>query len=77
MSAQGLVSLWGRAPPERAFSAFVEAISAWWRPNTLFRFTPHSPGVLSFEQPDAAGRGGRRIETLLSGKVLEIGAVSA
>ena len=50
MSAQVLVSLRVRATPERAFSALVKAIGAWWRPNTLFRFTPRSPGVLSFER---------------------------
>ena len=77
MSSKVLVSLRVRAAPERAFAAFVEEIGAWWRPNSLFRFTPRSPGVLSFERPDGEGRGGRLVETLPSGKVFEIGQIRA
>jgi uncharacterized protein YndB with AHSA1/START domain len=77
MSSKVLVALRVKATPERAFAAFVDEIGAWWRPNPLFAFTPRSPGVLSFERPDAEGRGGRLIETLPGGKVFEIGRVRA
>jgi hypothetical protein len=75
MTSKVLVALRVKAAPERAFSAFVGEIGAWWRPNPLFRFTPREPGVLSFEAPDGAGRGGRLIETRANGKVFEIGQV--
>jgi uncharacterized protein YndB with AHSA1/START domain len=75
MSSKVLVALRVQATPERAFSAFVREIGAWWRPNPLFRFTPRDPGVLSFELPDEAGQGGRLIETLSNGKVFEIGKI--
>jgi uncharacterized protein YndB with AHSA1/START domain len=75
MSSKVLVALRVRATPERAFSAFVREIGAWWRPNPLFRFTPRDPGVLSFELPDAAGQGGRLIETRPNGKVFEVGQI--
>ena len=46
------------ATPERAFTAFVEEIGAWWRPNMdCSRRRPRGPGVLSFEP----GEGGRLI----------------
>jgi uncharacterized protein YndB with AHSA1/START domain len=77
LSSKVLVALRVRATPARAFSAFVREIGAWWRPNPLFRFTPRSPGVLSFELPDGEGRGGRLIETLPNGKVFEIGQIRA
>jgi uncharacterized protein YndB with AHSA1/START domain len=67
------VALRVRAPPERAFQAFVEEIGAWWRPNPLFQTTPRAPGRLAFEP----GEGGRLTETLANGKVFEIGRVTA
>ncbi len=68
MSSRIFVALRIAAPPETVFDAFVEDISLWWRPNTLFSFTPRSPGVLAFED-------GRLVEKLASGKVFEIGQV--
>jgi uncharacterized protein YndB with AHSA1/START domain len=59
-----------KAPPERAFAAFVDEIGAWWRPSPLFETTPR-PGRLSFEP----GQGGRLIETRAGGKVFEIGQI--
>ena len=73
MTSRVVVALRVKASPERAFAAFVGEIDMWWRPNSLFRFTPRSPGTLSFE----AGEGGRLIETLASGKVFEIGQIRA
>jgi len=67
------VALRVKAPPERAFAAFVGEIGAWWRPNGLFQTTPRAPGVLAFEP----GEGGRLTETLASGKVFEIGRITA
>jgi uncharacterized protein YndB with AHSA1/START domain len=54
------------------FEAFTREVAAWWRPNALFQFTPHSPGTLAFE----AGLGGRFTETLGNGKVFEIGRIT-
>jgi len=62
-----------KASPDRAFTAFVNEIGAWWRPNGLFQTTPRAPGRLSFEP----GEGGRLIETLANGKIFEIGRVLA
>jgi uncharacterized protein YndB with AHSA1/START domain len=73
VSSKVLVSLRVKAPPERAFDAFVGQIGAWWRPNPLFAFTPRDPGAMSFEP----GAGGRLITTLASGKVFEIGRIRA
>jgi uncharacterized protein YndB with AHSA1/START domain len=73
MSSRVLVSLRVKAAPERAFTAFVDEIGAWWRPNPLFAFTPRDPGVIAFEP----GEGGRLTETLASGKVFEIGRIRA
>ncbi|HEY2708388.1 MAG TPA: SRPBCC family protein [Caulobacteraceae bacterium] len=73
MGSKVLVSLRVKAPPERAFDAFVGGIGAWWRPNPLFTFTPRDPGVLAFEP----GEGGRLISTLANGKVFEIGKIRA
>jgi hypothetical protein len=67
-----LVSLRVAAPPERAFAVFVREIGAWWRPNASFRFTPRSPGTLTFEP----GPGGRFTETLADGEVFEIGRIT-
>lgn len=71
MSARVLVALRVKASPERAFEAFTAEIAAWWRPNEEFRFTPRSPGVLSFEPFE----GGRFLETLPGGKVFEAGRI--
>ena len=73
MSSRVVVALKVKATPERAFAAFVGEIDQWWRPNGLFRFTPRSPGTLSFE----AGEGGRLIETLQNGKAFEVGRIRA
>lgn len=73
MTSKVFVSLRVKATPERAFSAFVEEIGAWWRPNGLFQTTPRAPGLLAFEP----GEGGRLTETLASGKVFEIGRITA
>jgi uncharacterized protein YndB with AHSA1/START domain len=66
-----LVALRVKAAPVRAFEVFTRDIALWWRPNSLFQFTPGSPGVLAFE----SGTGGRFTETLPNGKVFEIGKV--
>jgi uncharacterized protein YndB with AHSA1/START domain len=68
-----LISLRVAASPQRAFDVFTSEIGLWWRPNTLFRFTPRSPGRLAFEP----GLGGRFTETLANGKMFEIGRVTA
>jgi uncharacterized protein YndB with AHSA1/START domain len=73
MNSRVVVALRVKATPERAFAVFVGEIDQWWRPNGLFRFTPRSPGTLSFE----AGEGGRLVETLANGKVFEIGRIRA
>lgn len=73
MTSKVFVALRVKASPERAFTAFVEEIGAWWRPNGLFQTTPRAPGVLAFEP----GEGGRLIETLENGKIFEIGRIVA
>ena len=73
MTSKVYVALRVKAPPERAFAAFVGEIGAWWRPNGLFQTTPRAPGVLAFEP----GEGGRLTETLANGKVVEIGRITA
>lgn len=73
MTSKVFVALRVKASPERAFAVFVGDIGAWWRPNGLFQTTPRAPGRLSFEP----GEGGRLVETLASGKVFEIGRISA
>jgi uncharacterized protein YndB with AHSA1/START domain len=73
MSSKVFVALRVKASPERAFTAFVEEIGAWWRPSPLFQTTPRAPGRLAFE----GGEGGRLVETLAGGKVFEIGRVLA
>jgi uncharacterized protein YndB with AHSA1/START domain len=73
MTSKVYVALRVQAAPERAFEAFVQEIGAWWRPNGLFQTTPRAPGVLAFEP----GEGGRLTETLASGKVFEIGQITA
>jgi uncharacterized protein YndB with AHSA1/START domain len=68
-----IVSLRVKASPREAFEVFTQEIAAWWRPNALFQLTPRGDGVLSFE----GGAEGRLITTLPSGKVFEIGRVTA
>lgn len=71
MTSKVYVALRVKAPPERAFDAFVGEIGAWWKPNGLFQTTPRAPGVLAFEP----GEGGRLTETLANGKVFQIGRI--
>lgn len=73
MTSRVIVALRVKATPARAFDVFTLEIGLWWKPNELFQFTPRSPGTLSFEP----GPDGRLIETLASGKVFEIGRVTA
>jgi uncharacterized protein YndB with AHSA1/START domain len=73
MTSKVYVALRVKATPERAFTAFVQEIGQWWRPNPMFQTTPRAPGVLAFEP----GEGGRLIETLTNGKVFEIGRIIA
>ena len=68
-----IVSLRVDAAPEQAFDVFTQEIAAWWKPNGLFQLTPRGDGVLSFEP----GESGRLITTLPSGKVFEIGRITA
>ena len=68
MTSRILVALRIAAPPEAVFDAFVEDIGSWWRPNSLFSFTPRSPGVMAFED-------GRLVERLAPGKVFVVGEV--
>jgi uncharacterized protein YndB with AHSA1/START domain len=76
MTSRVVVAIRIEADPMTVFEAFTRDIGLWWRHEDFFRFTPRSPGVLSFEPPGADGQGGRLIETLASGKVFEIGRVS-
>ena len=55
MSSKILVALRIAAPPEAVFDAFTHDIALWWRPNTLFSFTPRSPGVMAFEDGRLVG----------------------
>lgn len=69
MASRVMVALRVKAAPLRAFEAFTAEIGQWWKPNSLFAFTPRAPGVLSFEGAE------RLIETREGGKVFEIGKV--
>ena len=69
MASRVMIALRVRATPLRAFEAFTAEIGQWWKPNSLFAFTPRAPGVLSFEGQE------RLIETRDGGKVFEIGRV--
>ena len=73
MTSRILVALRVRATPQRAFEVFTREIGGWWRPNTLFRFSRHSPGRLAFEP----GVDGRFTETGPEGEVFEIGRITA
>ena len=66
-----IVSLRVPASPEEAFDIFTAEIAAWWQPSALFQLTPRGDGTLSFEAE------ARLITTLPSGKVFEIGRVTA
>lgn len=66
-----LVSTRIAAPPQRVFTAFTEDISAWWQPNTLFRFSKGRPGTLSFEP----GEHGRLVERKPGGAEFVVGEV--
>lgn len=66
-----LVSLRVAVSPEEAFDVFTEDIGLWWQPGALFQITPRGDGTLSFDNRE------RLITTLASGKVFEIGRVTA
>lgn len=66
-----LVSLRVTVSPEDAFDVFTDDIGLWWQPGALFQITPRGDGTLSFENRE------RLITTLASGKVFEIGRVTA
>ena len=75
MTSRVIVSIRVPCSPIQAFEVFTEEIGGWWADNEFFRFTPRSPGVMAFQPPDDAGRGGRLIERLPNGKEFEIGDV--
>lgn len=75
MASRVVVSIRVPCSPIQAFEVFTEEIGDWWVNSDLFRLTPHSPGVMAFEPPDPAGKGGRLIERLPSGKTFEVGSV--
>ena len=71
MASRVLISVRVKATPLRAFEVFTRDISLWWKPNPEFAFTPRSPGVMAFEDDM------RLVERLPSGKVFEVGQVTA
>jgi len=71
MTSRVIVAIRVAAPAERAFEVFTAEIGLWWKPNTLFSFTPRPPGRLAFEGKE----GGRLIETGADGAVFEIGRI--
>ncbi len=71
MTSRVIVAIRVAGPPREVFEVFTREIGQWWEPNAMFRFTPRSPGVLSFE----GGEGGRFIETLPNGTVFEVGRI--
>ena len=75
MASRVVVSIRVPCSPIQAFEVFTEDIGEWWVDSSLFRLTPHSPGVMAFEPPDPSGKGGRLIERLSSGKTFEVGPV--
>jgi hypothetical protein len=75
MTSRVVVSIRVPCSPIQAFEVFTEEIDEWWAHSEFFRFTPRSPGVMTFQPPDDAGRGGRLIERLPNGKEFEIGDV--
>lgn len=68
-----VVSLRVAAAPARAFDAFTGEIGAWWRPNSLFRFTDRDGTRLAFE-PDPPER---LVEVGVDGERFVIGEVLA
>ncbi len=66
-----LVALRVPATPDRAFGAFTEEISQWWRPHALFPFTAGRTGELEFE----TGPDGRLVERYDDGTTFTIGEV--
>jgi hypothetical protein len=75
MTSRVVVSIRVPCSPIQAFEVFTEKIGEWWTHSEVFRFTPHSPGVMAIEPPDSSGKGGRLVEKLESGKVFEIGDI--
>ncbi len=73
MTSRVIVSMRMSASPARVFQAFTEEVGVWWRPNTLFQFTPRDPGRVAFQ----GGQGGRFMEILADGKEFEIGRITA
>ena len=71
MASRVLISVRVKSTPLRAFEVFTRDISLWWKPNPEFAFTPRSPGVMAFEDQT------RLVERLPSGKVFEVGQVTA
>ncbi len=67
-----MVAVTVAATPERAFAAFTEQISHWWRHNGLFTFSDGRTGTLTFEP----GPTGRLTETYTDGEVFEIGRIT-
>jgi Activator of Hsp90 ATPase homolog 1-like protein len=77
MTSRVVVSIRVPCSPIQAFEVFTEEIGEWWSYDTFFKLTPRSPGVMAFEPPDDAGRGGRLVEKLPDGKVFEVGPIRA
>jgi hypothetical protein len=73
MASRVVVALRVKATPDRAFAVFTGEIGSWWKPNAMFGFTPRSPGVMAFE----GGAEGRLVERLPSGKLFEVGRITA
>ena len=73
MTSRVLVALRIAATPERAFAAFTEEVSRWWRPNLLFAFARGRTGTVAFEPR----LGGRFTETYADGDAFEIGRITA
>ena len=71
MASRVLISVRVKSTPQRAFEVFTRDIALWWKPNPEFAFTPRSPGVMAFEDHT------RLVERLPSGKVFEVGQVTA
>ena len=72
MTAAVIVSIRVDGSPLRAFEAFTDEISEWWRPDPLFALTPLGDGHLRFEP----GEGGRLVTTLANGKEFEVGRIT-
>lgn len=66
-----LIALRVPAAAPRAFAAFTEQISQWWKPNGLFQLNDGRDGTLAFEP----GPGGRLVETYSDGTEFEVGRI--